>query len=270
MKKILLALVAAASLFFIFKFAFRETHNELAPLPPPAAASPKEPENPPLVDAIQASLRDTASKAKIEEILAKGGDPNAFDKEGRSVLSLAVRNNDVDGMALLLAKGADPNQRDRQMGWTPLMNASFQAARDPKFLPAVELLLSKGADPNIGKEGTLPLHVAVNNLDANAKEAKVIEVLIRGGAKPDGVPAASGAQAITPILLAAWNGKTAAAMALARGGASLEAQSPGQKTPAQTAKDSKHPELAGALEKFAKAKKPPAAVKKKSGAKKRR
>jgi len=250
MKKILIALASAAVLFCIYRFAFHRDPHGAAPMPPVAEEklAPSAAENPALVVAIQGSLGGAADKARVAELLAQGADPNSVDTGGRPALSLAARNNDIGAMESLLAKGADPNKRDREH-WTPLMTAAFEAARDPKFLPAVKLLLAKGADANLEKDGTTALHVAVNNIDAKAASAPVIEMLLAGGAKPDGVPVSGPAAfAMRPLMLAAWNGKTAAAMALVKGGASLAAPSKGAKTPAQTARDNKHPELAALLE----------------------
>jgi ankyrin repeat protein len=244
MKKALLVLAVVLAAFFAYRWGTRGGPDSRAPLPPPAAPLPGD--QPALVEAIQASLRGPADKARLTQLLGQGADPNAVDKSGRTALSLAIRNDDLPALELLLAHGADPNKRDREMQWTPLMTAAYQAARDPKSLPLVELLLAKGADPNAAKDGTTPLHVAVNNLDAKAPDAKVIEALLHGGAKPDGVPVEGpNAFAVRPITLAAWNGKTAAALALARGGANLEGA-------AATARHHHHEALALALEKLGK------------------
>jgi ankyrin repeat protein len=125
------------------------------------------------------------------------------------------------------------------------MHAAFLAAREPVYLKAFNLLLAKGADPNAEKDGTTALHAAVNNTDAFAKDAPVIEALLRAGAKPGGVPSAGPMPTISsPMVLAAWNGKTAAALALARGGAAIAEG-------VRTARNNHHPELAAALEKLA-------------------
>ncbi|MGZ3661987.1 MAG: ankyrin repeat domain-containing protein [Bdellovibrionota bacterium] len=265
MKKILIAVATAAVLFCVYRFAIHRDPHSAAPMPPAAEEKPTSAENPVLVTAIQGSLGGAAGKARVDELLTQGADPNSVDTGGRPALALAARNNDLPAMESLLAKGADPNKRDSEH-WTPLMTAAFEAARDPKFIPAVKLLLAKGADPNLEKDGTTALHVAVNNIDAKAAAAPVLEVLLAGGAKPDGVPASGPAAfAMRPLMLAAWNGKTAAAMALVKGGASLAAPSKGAKTPAQTARDNKHPELAALLEhagKPAAAAAPPAPAKK--------
>jgi ankyrin repeat protein len=245
MKNALIALAVAAALVLGFwQLQKRPKHGESAPLPP-AAATPSPPAVTPLADAVQASLAN-GSKSRLEEELAKGASPNDTDKNGRPVLTLAVRNNDEAAVSLLLAKGADPNGRDRDMHWTPLMHAAYLAARDPKFLRVMNVLLSHGADPNATKEGTTPLHIAVNNSDARAREAPAIEMLLRAGAKPDGVPVSSStAFSATPLTLAAWNGNMAASLALARAGADVSG-------PIVTARNNKHPELATALAKFAK------------------
>ena len=136
--------------------------------------------------------------------------------------------------------------------------AAFLAARDPSALKLAELLLAKGADPNAETNGTTALHIAVNNIAENAKDASLIENLLRAGANPAGVAAKDPAKLnATPIMLAAWNGKTAAALALARGGGDIESA-------IRTARNHQHPELAAALETLARTKKKPKAeVKKK-------
>lgn len=245
MRFFLFAVVLAALGALIYTFVVRPRTGGTA-----TDSRTSAPENPPVVEAVQSSLRDAAATAHLKEMLAAGSDPNALDVSGRPVLSLAVRNNDTGAAEALLAKGADVNKRDHEQ-WTPLMTAAFQAARDPKAVPMVKLLLAHGADANASKEGTTALHVAVNNLPETAKDAPVIEALLTGGAKPDGVPGST-AFTMPPLQLAAWNGKTAAALALARGGASLAAPPSGGKPAAQTARDHGHPELAGQLEKLVK------------------
>jgi ankyrin repeat protein len=245
MKKLVAVLVGAVAVIFVYSRMHHKGSN--APLPPAAETEKAPPPaETPLADAVQASLRDAASRARVEAAIAKGANPNSTDADGRPCLTLAVRNNDVGVMEVLLAHGADANARDRAMQWTPLMHAAFMAARDASAEKAIGLLLAKGADPNADKDGTTALQIAVNNTDANAKQATVIEMLLKAGAKPGGVPStAKDALNTSPMVLAAWNGKTAAALALARGGADAAEG-------ARTARNNKHPELAALLEKMVK------------------
>jgi ankyrin repeat protein len=250
MRKAILAVVVAAALALIYVVALRP--HAIAPATSDSRS--ESPEDPAIVTAVQGSLRDKPSATRIRDQLAGGADANAVDAAGRPALTLAIRNNDAAAAEALLAKGADVNKRDQEQ-WTPLMTAAFQAARDPKFLPMVKLLLAHAADPNASKDGTTALHVAVNNIDAHAKEAPVITMLLAGGAKPDGVPAETPTSfTMSPVQLAAWNGKTAAALALAHGGASLGVPPKGGKSAAEIARDHGHPELAADLDKFAKIK----------------
>jgi ankyrin repeat protein len=250
MRKALLALVVAAVAALIYVFALRPQGVG----PTTKDSRSESPEDPAIVTAVQGSLRDKPSATRIREQLAAGADANSVDASGRPALTLAIRNNDAPAAEALLAKGADANKRDKE-NWTPLMTAAFQAARDPKFLPMVKLLLAHAADPNASKDGTTALHVAVNNIDEHAKEAPVITMLLGGGAKPDGVPAETPTSfTMSPVQLAAWNGKTAAALALAKGGASLGVPPKGGKSAAQTARDHGHADLAAALDKFSKTK----------------
>ncbi len=78
----------------------------------------------------------------VRQLLDKGADVNAKDKDGYTALMEASGGGHVDVVNLLLAKGADINAKDKKR-WTALMEASFGGHGD-----VVELLLAKGADVN--------------------------------------------------------------------------------------------------------------------------
>lgn len=118
----------------------------------------------------QSSREEKAAAAsKVEELLAKGADPNAW-----KCLHSAVRGESIKIASLLKDAGASLEQRDRQ-GLSPLMwaLASQRAAM-------VDWLLRAGADPNAepGPGGERPLDFAARSRDLEACKA-----LIKAGAR---------------------------------------------------------------------------------------
>ncbi|MBM3476229.1 MAG: hypothetical protein FJX75_23400, partial [Armatimonadetes bacterium] len=87
-----------------------------------------------------AKAEDTA---KVRQLLAKGTDPNAADREGRTALFAAAGHDHVEIATLLLEKGADAGIVDKS-GETPLHLAAMV---DGATVAA--LLIQKGADPNV-------------------------------------------------------------------------------------------------------------------------
>ena len=83
--------------------------------------------------------------------------PDAFKRQPRmSPLQLAAYNGRTNEVEQLLAKGADPNALDKEYGWTPL-----HAAAAGGHLPVVRLLLARGAKVNaLDKRGATPLECA--------------------------------------------------------------------------------------------------------------
>jgi len=64
----------------------------------------------------------------LDDLLAKGANPNFKDSRGRTPLHHAAFHGYADNVQLLLAAGADPNARDND-GWTPL-NAANSGRND--------------------------------------------------------------------------------------------------------------------------------------------
>jgi len=107
-----------------------------------------------------------ASYQKRTELL------NMKDKEGRTLLHLAVESADRDIVELLLNKGAKLDEKDDESGFTALHHAARLGNRN-----AAELLIAMGADLNAkDKQGHTPLYVAANH------DYKVAELLMSKGA----------------------------------------------------------------------------------------
>lgn len=79
---------------------------------------------------------------KLQDLLAQGGDVNARDKDGTTVLMIAVSRRQDAVAAELLARGADPNAKTFR-GRTALMNAVTK-----KDTETIRLLVSRGAQIN--------------------------------------------------------------------------------------------------------------------------
>lgn len=69
----------------------------------------------------------------IKEYLSKGGDPNATDIEGRTLIYQAIALGEADSIQQIVAKGGNLQYRDHQ-GQTPLHEA---AQRKPEALKAI-------------------------------------------------------------------------------------------------------------------------------------
>jgi len=92
---------------------------------------------------------NTGDNERCVELLQAGADVNARDKDGFSVLSLAVGSDRVTTSKLLLEAGVLVNAQDNE-GRTALMNASEWS----DGLRLCKILLEYGAEPEIrNKEG---------------------------------------------------------------------------------------------------------------------
>jgi ankyrin repeat protein len=102
----------------------------------------------------------------VTNLLAKGANPNASDRDGNAPLHVVVRPNANHAhryrelTQILLAKGADPNRTDR-LGRTPLNLATdFSTPNEAWYRhEVIVMLLTNRANPNIpDKEGNTPMH----------------------------------------------------------------------------------------------------------------
>lgn len=88
-------------------------------------------------DVFEAVRRNDSSYA--ERYLKLGGDPNAVDRHGETLLYIATGpHGGMEVLSLLIDYKADPNQGT----YTPLMNAASWG-----WLDGVKILISAGADP---------------------------------------------------------------------------------------------------------------------------
>lgn len=78
-----------------------------------------------------------------QELLTKGADTEAENKNGGTSLVIAIYRKRAKFAQLLLRYGANPNHKDSN-GWTPLMYASIHCQKD-----IAKELLNAGADPRI-------------------------------------------------------------------------------------------------------------------------
>lgn len=144
------------------------------------------------------AIRDSDDNALVENLLARGADPNyrivdgesGLKDKGVALLAGAQATNEDEGIPLLfiacdrnkgqivsslLKHGANPNI-ECYLGWTPLMAAVRGANAD-----VVRLLLAHGANPNCSGPGNnAPLKLAVE-----FKKPNLIPLLKQAGAKEE-------------------------------------------------------------------------------------
>jgi hypothetical protein len=95
---------------------------------------------------------------RVKELLEKGANPNAKDKNELTPLHHVAEVGSLDIAMLLINKGANVNAKSFT-GHTPL-----HVAANSGNLPVVELLLESGADPNaINRYGKTPAKLAQDN-----------------------------------------------------------------------------------------------------------
>ena len=115
------------------------------------------------------------SKVGLDALMAAKADPTAPDSSGATVIHLAALANDPVYLDVLLSHRADPNARNAVTGATPLVPA-LMGNRHVQFAK----LLAAGAQPNLAdRMGDTPLHEAAK---INAFE-RVID-LLEAGADP--------------------------------------------------------------------------------------
>lgn len=186
-----------------------------------------------------------------EDLILHGADTRVRDDSGHTLLHLAVNKGLERVVEILLVEGADydtDNDAVNDQGDTALMSACEKGI--PTLI--VEKLLTAGFDPNYGDDsgGTTALMLAsergcvptinallVYGADVNQKmfdgfsplhgaaysdHAGAVDVLVEAGA---GIEAeCEDRHEVTPLAIAAANGKAKSLLALLRHGASVDAQ----------------------------------------------
>lgn len=129
-----------------------------------------------LFDLIFARDHDALKKA-----FANGASPDAQDKYGRSLLSLASACAYLDVMETLVACGADVNKPNGDdLGYTPLIEAAREGRDNVK---PIEWLLKNGANIEGGdtRNGTAVLHACIS------AHPNILKCLLKNGAMVDAV-----------------------------------------------------------------------------------
>lgn len=85
-------------------------------------------------------------KQVLEDIISMGADFNAVDIEGKTPLSVAVENGQVDMIKCLLGSGADPYVLDTK--GRNLIELLSECRDERRYLLTLDILLDKGVDPS--------------------------------------------------------------------------------------------------------------------------
>lgn len=138
-------------------------------------------------------LRSTAENQRAFDaavcLIHYGADVNAMDysnvKLGRPILCVAVLNQHMKLVKILLENGADPNKPDGE-GWTSVAMFDLSCI-EPLDVALMEELLRYGADPNTRlKKGRTLLHQIIeeNKSENEPGVLEMIGILIQYGATP--------------------------------------------------------------------------------------
>uniref|UniRef100_A0A1I8IF15 ANK_REP_REGION domain-containing protein n=1 Tax=Macrostomum lignano TaxID=282301 RepID=A0A1I8IF15_9PLAT len=154
-----------------------------------------------------AMATDAADRSRLLPLIDGDRHIDDCDADGNTALHLACQAGNLEAARYLLANGAGVN-RENIDGATPLCDAAASGCS-----ALVRLLLDRGAwiSPRFALTG--PAHEA-----AAAGHAAALQLLLDRGAAPDKFDGHLGA----PLHYAAWHGRPAAALVLARSGARLD------------------------------------------------
>ena len=150
------------------------------------------------------------SNTVVDELINSGADLNALNSIGDTPLNIAVSENNVDAIRLLLRRGADLNLNSKGKRFRP----PASVAAHYRNLSVLILLLETGANPNLPDElGQTAIHAAALAPDA----APLVEVLIKHGCNAD----VTDKLGQSPIFLAVLSENVSAVRILASAGVHL-------------------------------------------------
>ncbi|MES2739645.1 MAG: ankyrin repeat domain-containing protein [Pseudomonadota bacterium] len=165
----------------------------------------------------------------VQQLLAKGLDPNVKEPlAGETALIIAVRDDAQRVVKVLLAHPAIDLEAAASNGNTALMMAAYKQNR-----VAVDALLARGA--RIDRAGWTPLHYA-----AASGNAEITRLFIAKGARLD----AASPTRITPLMIAAREGKDNTVALLLAAGADASLKSAHGWTAAQFAMSAERKDIA--------------------------
>ena len=142
----------------------------------------------------------------LQDLLARGMDPNTLDPQGQHALYLALRSGSDKVVRLLLQHPDTRVDMVNASGETPLMMAALRGDVD-----TMKLLVARGAQ--VQREGWTPLHYAASGPSPDA-----VQWLVQRGAKVDArAPTGS-----TPLMLAARYGHEDSVFLLLAAGADAQ------------------------------------------------
>lgn len=171
----------------------------------------------------------------VQELLAKGLDPNSPDPKGQVALYVALREGSVQVVAALAAHPRIQIDATNPAQETPLMMAALRGD-----LASARLLLDKGAAVN--RNGWTPLHYA-----ATGAEPRMVALLLDRGADLEAVsPNRS-----TPLMMAARYGAEESVQLLLARGASPKVRNDVQMNAADFARSAGREKLAARLDEAA-------------------
>jgi ankyrin repeat protein len=128
----------------------------------------------PLIRAVQ-----RGDLALVNDLLAKGANPNLWDENHVFPLHWAAKGGDVSICAALITAGADVNMRTdvwrRYGGHTPLHYCALYCALSEELV--IKLLLDHGADPNLRCRSFPSSNTAMQNIILCCKPTVVFEVI---------------------------------------------------------------------------------------------
>ena len=152
---------------------------------------------------------------------------------GRIALNLAVMQNNIEIVEMLINAGANVNASDRQ-GVTPLHKA--------RSITIASLLIDKGANINApGHANFSPLHRVAEACAENTEARKVVKLLIGRGADPN----YRGDGGTTPLMsVVTWNDDVETVKLLLEGGALINTTNSKGATPLMQACKKEHTKVA--------------------------